>query len=85
MTGNLVRALGKSPSVKKISAGIIKTNLPNLQGPRRIKIIDQGACLLLRIRGNISQQEVRVYWIDKEMVRDEIQEYAREHNLRLQG
>lgn len=61
MAGDLVSRLERDIEVKKISAGIIKTKLPNLQGRKRIKIIDEGACLLLRVRDNISQQEVRVY------------------------
>lgn len=83
MAGDLVRELVQYPEVKKISAGIIKTNLPNLRGNKRIKIVDEGACLLLRIRGNISMQEVRVYGISMETGIAILGDYAQVHNIQL--
>lgn len=84
MAGDLVSVLEKDPAVKKISAGIIKTHLPNLKGRKRVKIIDEGACLLLRIRGNISQQEVRIYSYDKAEVVLALRQYADVKNILLQ-
>lgn len=83
MAGELVRELEKYPEVKKISAGIIKTNLPNLRGDKRIKMVDEGACLLLRIRGNISMQEVRIYGLSIEDGAAIVGDYARVNNIQL--
>ena len=80
----LVRVLEKDPIVRKISAGIIKTNLPNQQGRNRVKIIDEGACLLLSIRGNISMQEVRFYVTDKELFIDLVKQYALDKKMLCQ-
>lgn len=49
--------------VSKISLGLIKT-LKN--GPPAIKFLDEGAgCLLAKVRGTRSLQEIRVYTNDK--------------------
>lgn len=61
MAGRLVCAIEANEALSKISAGIIKTNLPNVGGKKRIKLIDEGSCLLVRLRGNISLQEIRLY------------------------
>ncbi len=83
MAGDLVDHLVDHPSVEKISAGIITTRLPNLQGRVRIKIIDEGACFLLRVRANISQQEVRVYTHNKQAVCVLITSYATKQGISL--
>ena len=83
MAGELVMQLEKDQAIEKISAGIIKTNLPNVQGRNRIKILDDGACLLLRVRGNISQQEVRVYG-DKSRIQEMVYTFADKKGIAIQ-
>lgn len=61
------RAAAGLACVGKVSLGLIKT-LPN--GPPAIKFLDEGpGCLLAKVRGARSLQEVRVYTQDKEAVR----------------
>ena len=58
------RAAAGLECVSKISLGLIKT-LRN--GPPAIKFLDEGpGCLLAKVRGIRSIQEVRVYTSDKE-------------------
>lgn len=58
------RAVAQLPCVSKVSLGLIKT-LKN--GPPAIKFLDEGAgCVLAKVRGARSIQEVRVYTTDKE-------------------
>ena len=58
------RAAARLESVRKISLGLIKT-LRN--GPPAIKFTEEGSgCLLVRVRGASSIQEVRVYTTDVE-------------------
>ncbi len=60
------RAAAQLECVSKVSLGLIKT-LRN--GPPAIKFIDEGpGCLLVKVRGPSSLQEVRVYSKDKEAV-----------------
>ncbi len=49
------------PIVTKVSLGVIKAGLPSVNGNRRVKIVNEGTCVLLAIRDNASHQEVRVY------------------------
>jgi len=61
-----VRAAAGLDCVSKVSLGLIKT-LRN--GPPAIKFIDEGpSCLLVKVRGVSSLQEVRVYHKDKNAV-----------------
>jgi hypothetical protein len=56
-------AAAKLDCVRKISLGIIK-RVPN--GSPTIKFLDEGeTCLLAKIRGVVSLQEVRIYTTDK--------------------
>jgi hypothetical protein len=80
MAGGLVRALEGNEAVSKISAGIIKTNLPNVGGKKRIKLVDEGSCLLVRLRGNISLQEVRLYG-DIAMLEPLVREYCESEGI----
>lgn len=52
------------PVVTKISVGFIKAGLPNVQGARRLKITVGDGGILLTVRDNTSQQEVRIYTSD---------------------
>lgn len=76
-----MRAIEGNEAVLKISAGIIKTNLPNVGGKKRIKLVDEGSCLLLRLRGNISLQEVRLYG-DIAMLEQLVREYCKNEGIR---
>jgi hypothetical protein len=49
--------------VSKVSLGII-SKLPN--GPVSLKFLDEGPCLLVKIRGRSSLQEIRVYTSNKQ-------------------
>jgi hypothetical protein len=49
------------PYVKRISPGYIKAGLRSASGHRRVKITDDGQSILLSVRDNTSQQEIRVY------------------------
>lgn len=49
-----------SADVSKISLGFIKTGLRS-NGVQSLKIIDDGASILLIVKGNTSAQELRVY------------------------
>lgn len=61
------RAAAGLDCVSKVSLGLIKT-LRN--GPPAIKFVDEGpGCLLVKVRGVSSLQEVRVYSKDKDAVR----------------
>ena len=60
------RAAAALDCVSKISLGLIKT-LHN--GPPVIKFLDEcNGCLLVKVRGRRSLQEVRVYTSDKDAV-----------------
>jgi hypothetical protein len=49
------------PHVTKISPGFIKAGLRSVKGQRRVKITDDGRSILLAIRDNASQQEIRIF------------------------
>lgn len=60
------QAAAQLDCVSKISLGLIKT-LRN--GPPAIKFVEESpGCLLVKVRGGSSLQEVRVYTKDKEAV-----------------
>ncbi len=64
--GAPARAAAALDCVTKISLGLIKS-LHN--GPPALKFIEDGpGCLLVKVRGRRSLQEVRVYTRDKETV-----------------
>jgi len=64
LAGELAKVLEHDERVSKISPGVIKAGLPNVSGDKRIKLIEQPSCVLVRVRENISIQEFRVYGID---------------------
>ncbi len=51
-------------AVTKISVGFITSGLRPTKGVRRVKITSDGRSLLISVRDNISQQELRVYTTD---------------------
>ncbi len=60
------RAAERLPCVSKVSLGLIKS-LHN--GPPALKFTDAGqGCLLVKVRGVRSLQEIRVYTTDKDAV-----------------
>ena len=62
------RAAAQLAGVSKVSLGLIKT-LRN--GPPAIKFLDDGpGCLLVKIRGGRSIQEVRVYTSNKDEAKE---------------
>ncbi len=61
-------AAEKLDCVSKISLGLIK-RLPN--GTASIKFTDEGTtCLLVKIRGTASLQEIRIYTDDKQQTKE---------------
>lgn len=63
-------------AVTKISPGFLKAGLRSVSGKRRVKITDDGSCLLLSVRDNASHQEVRVYARDTDIAKRIIAEGA---------
>lgn len=60
------RSAALLPCVSKVSLGLIKTLR---SGPPAIKFLDEGpGCVLAKIRGPRTIQEVRVYTSDKDQV-----------------
>ncbi len=71
--------------VTKIALGYIKGGLPPAKGLRRIKILVDTGSLLLTVRDNISQQELRIYTDDVESALRVIKEGAIEKGFSIQG
>jgi hypothetical protein len=67
-----VRMVEKIPGVTKISPGFITAGLRSANGKLRIKITQFKGGLLLSIRGNTAEQEVRVYSQDSKRVMEDI-------------
>lgn len=72
-----------SPNVTSISVGFLKNGLRPAHGQRRVKIVDQGSCILLSVRGNISHQEIHVYADDKQAAMEAIARGARNAGLAI--
>lgn len=70
--GQVVDILEKNGEVKKIVLGYIKAGLPTTKGLRRVKITQDGACLMLAVRDNTSHQEIIVYANDLLLAKKEI-------------
>ncbi len=70
--GQVVDILQKNSEVKKIVLGYIKAGLPTTKGLRRVKISQDGACLMLAVRDNTSHQEIIVYANDLVVAKKEI-------------
>jgi hypothetical protein len=82
----LVKAAHKDPRVKKIVLGRIDNTAGTAGGnKRRVKIIDEKACLLLSVTGSGSHQEVRVYIDtiekDRKPVRTRLADFASSKNF----
>jgi hypothetical protein len=61
------RAAAQLPCVSKVSLGVIKSLHT---GPPALKFTDDGpSCLLVKVRGVRSLQEIRIYTSDKEAAR----------------
>jgi hypothetical protein len=63
--------------VTKISLGFIKAGLPSAKGLKRLKIAVDNGSLFLTVRGNTSQQELRIYVTDVEKAKGAIIKEAR--------
>lgn len=72
-------------SVTKISLGYIKGGLPPAKGIRRLKIFTDPGSLLLTVRDNISQQELRVYTDEVESTKRTIAKRAEEEGFAVTG
>ncbi len=60
------------PTVSRLTAGQIKMNLPTAQ--HRIIIKEETGCLLVKVRGTKSIQDIRVYSRDPRIVKSIIEE-----------
>lgn len=69
--------------VTKIALGYIKGGLPPAKGHRRLKIVTDTGSLLLTVRDNISQQELRVYVTESERAKHAIVTRAVEAGFRV--
>jgi hypothetical protein len=72
-------------AVTKIGLGFIKAGLPSLKGQRRLKIQMTEGSLLLTVRDNISQQELRVYASPVETAKHTIAVSAEKAGFRVVG
>jgi hypothetical protein len=71
--------------VTKIALGFIKTGLPSIKGMKRLKIQMGEASLLLTVRDNIAQQELRVYATDVALTKRAIAIRANEEGFAVVG
>ncbi|OGG86025.1 hypothetical protein A2392_00980 [Candidatus Kaiserbacteria bacterium RIFOXYB1_FULL_46_14] len=70
-------------SVTKISPGFLKSGLKSANGNRRLKIRDNGVCIVLQVRDNISHQEIYVYVSDMQAAKLAIAKGARNAGLAI--
>ncbi len=71
--------------VTKISLGYIKGGLPPAKGLKRLKIMTDDGSLLLIVRDNISQQELRVYATDIKIAKAHIATGAHHAGFKVVG
>jgi hypothetical protein len=69
--------------VSKIALGFIKGGLPPAKGLKRLKILTLRGNLLLIVRDNISQQELRIYTENVEKTKLRIIREARDAGFRV--
>jgi hypothetical protein len=75
--GIIADIAGSCRVVTKISVGFIKAGLPNAKGKRRVKIAVEEGGILLTVRDNTSQQELRVYVSRKGRVSRDVSEVGK--------
>ncbi|EKE11688.1 MAG: hypothetical protein ACD_15C00037G0017 [uncultured bacterium] len=68
----VVDFLLKHPDVTSITVGYIKMRLKT--APQRIKVMEESGCLLLKVRGTASIQELRVFSKNIEKVKNDLEE-----------
>lgn len=68
----VVDYLLKHSHVTKVLAGHITVRLKT--APHRLKIMEESGCLLLKVRGTASIQEIRVFSQNLEGVREDVEE-----------
>ena len=83
LAGKLATTLEKDARVTKISPGLIKTGLSNISGDKRIKLLEQKSCILVRVRENISIQEFRIYGIEMKDMIDVVWEFTKKKRIEL--
>ncbi len=64
--GEIADIAERCPYVTKIALGFIKAGLPSAKGLKRVKVMTDEGSLLFTVRGNTSQQELRIYATDVE-------------------
>ncbi len=81
--GEIADIAERNPLVTKIAIGFIKAGLPSAKGRRALKIKPNGACLLLSVRDNTTNQELFVYATDLMIVRNQIAERIRKEGFQV--
>jgi hypothetical protein len=71
------------PHVTRISPGFVRAGLKPVNGNRRVKITEDGAEILLSVRGNTSHQQIHVYTTDMHAAKLAIARGARNANLAI--
>ncbi|PID52635.1 MAG: hypothetical protein CR972_00990 [Candidatus Moraniibacteriota bacterium] len=69
----VVDYLMRNSHISNIIAGHITMRLKT--APHRLKIIEESGCLLLKVRGTASIQEIRVFASDLDIVKDDISKH----------
>jgi len=81
--GQIVDVLDRFPEVTCISLGVIEPTPGKSAGCRHMKVIPHEGFLLLKIRGNGSVQELRVYSRDWQKTRSGLAEVAQQNGIIL--
>jgi len=77
-----LKVVSKLPEVEKISLGFIKTGLRSPSKGMSVKITKETGCILMKIRGNTSLQDVRVYG-DLEVLANKIRHALRREKMQV--
>lgn len=83
ITGPLVDTAVDEAEVSKVYLGFIKAGLPPVNGQRRVKFTTDQGSLLLTVRGNTTQQEIRIYTNDVEKTRLSLARFARSQGIHI--
>ncbi len=83
--GEIADIAERCPFVTKIALGFIKGGLPSANGQKRLKIMLDNGSLLVTVRGNTSQQELRIYTTDVQQTKRNIATEAKEKGFAIRG
>lgn len=77
-----LQVVAKLPEVERISPGFIKTGLHSPSGGMSVKITKETGCILMKIRGSTSLQDVRVYG-DVEVLENKLRYVLRRAKIQI--